>query len=194
MVLLIAASGIHLFSLMHHTALDDLGWNSQHLLGAACRVIFSFLLGTMIYRFRGALPNLPKKLGIMPPTLAMTALLLVLGMPWFETAWDAMAIFVFLPAILMLGVLCGRESSAPVRSLLGEMSYPVYATHFPIFLLVSEFLQPVFPSLDVPVLISIAVLLALAAAFALNRFDHWLRARSVRKSTFAPTAMAGKLG
>jgi peptidoglycan/LPS O-acetylase OafA/YrhL len=174
--LLLAASGIKLFSLMHHVALDDLGWSSQHLLGAACRVTFSFLLGTAIYRFRGALPNLSNKPGMLP-VITMIALLLVLGMPWFGTVWDAMAIFSFLPAILMLGVICGRESSAPVRALLGEMSYPVYAIHFPIFLLVSEFRHLIFPSLDVSSLISISVLLALVAAFALNRFDHWLRAR-----------------
>jgi peptidoglycan/LPS O-acetylase OafA/YrhL len=194
MVFLMTVSGIILFSLTHHAALDDLGWNSQYLLGAACRVIFSFLLGTVIYRFRGALPHIPKKFGIIPPGLAMIALMLVLGMPWFGTAWDALAIFVFLPAILMLGVLCGREPTAPVRSLLGEMSYPVYAIHFPIFLLVSEFRQSIFPSLDVSAAISIGIVLALVAAFALNRFDHWLRARQVRKSTFAPTAMAVRMG
>lgn len=182
-VFLMTASGVTLFCLIHQAAVDDLGWSSQYLLGAACRVTFSFLLGTVIYRFRGALPNFPRKLGIMLPWLTMTALLLVLGMPWFETVWDAVAIFVFLPAILTLGVLCGRTPTAPVRSLLGEMSYPVYAVHFPIFLLIFEFRRSIFPSLDVSAAISIAVVLALVAAFALNRFDHWLRADPARKST-----------
>jgi peptidoglycan/LPS O-acetylase OafA/YrhL len=193
-VFLMTASGIILFSLMHHAAIDDFGWNSQYVLGAACRVTFSFLLGTVIYRFHEALPNLPKQLGITSSAFVMTALLLVLGMPWFETVWDAMAIFLFLPAILMLGVLCGREPTAPIRSLLGEMSYPIYAIHFPIFLLISEFRKSIFPSLDVPVAISIGVLLVLAAAFALNRLDHWLRAQPAHKSTFAPTTMAGRIG
>lgn len=83
-VFLMVASGVILFSTMHEAALNDLGWESKYLLGATSRVLFSFLLGTVIYRFRGVLPNLSKGPGILLPALAMTALLLVLGMPWFE--------------------------------------------------------------------------------------------------------------
>jgi peptidoglycan/LPS O-acetylase OafA/YrhL len=174
-VLLTMACGTFLHTTMHETALDDLGWNSKYPLEATSRVLFSFLLGTVIYRFRGVLPNLSKGPGIMLPALSMTALLLVLGMPWFEGAWDALAIFLFLPVILTLGVLCGREPDAAVRSFLGEISYPIYAVHFPVFLLLSGFRHSIFPSLNVSAVISIGVLSALLAALALNQFDKWLR-------------------
>jgi peptidoglycan/LPS O-acetylase OafA/YrhL len=180
-------SGTILYSIMHITAVEDLGWNSKYPLEATSRVLFSFLLGTVIYRFRGVLPNLSKGPGIMLPALSMTALLLVLGMPWFEGGWDALAIFLFLPAILTLGVLCGREPEAAVRSFLGEISYPIYAVHFPVFLLLSGFRHSIFPSLNVSVVVSIGVLSALLAAIALNHFDKWLRIHSSRKSTFAPS-------
>jgi peptidoglycan/LPS O-acetylase OafA/YrhL len=184
-VFLTIASGTFLHTTMHETALDDLGWNSRYPLQAASRVLFSFLLGTLIYRFRKALPNLSKGPGIMLPALSMTALLLVLGMPWFGGEWDALAVFLFLPAILILGVLSGRESDAPVRSFLGEISYPIYAVHFPIFLLLSGFRDSIFPPLNVSAVISIGVLSALLAAIALNHFDKWLQIHLIRKSTFA---------
>ena len=186
-IFLTVACGVILYATMHQTALDDLGWNSKYPLEAASRVLFSFLLGTVIYRFRGMLPNLPKSPGIMLPALSMTALLLVLGMPWFEGGWDALAIFLFLPAILTLGVLCGREPDAAVRSFLGEISYPIYAVHFPVFLLLSGFWRSIFPSLNVSAVISIGVLSALVAAIALNHFDKWLRIPLSRKSTSAPS-------
>jgi len=167
------ACGTILYGTMHETALDDLGWNSQYPLEAASRVLFSFLLGTVIHRFRGVLPNLSKSRVL--PAFSMTALLLVLGMPWYQGAWDALAIFVFLPAILILGVLCGRKTDATVRSFLGEVSYPIYAIHFPVFLLFSDLWPAMLPSLDVSGVISIAVLSALSAAIALNHLDKWLR-------------------
>lgn len=184
-VFLAVASGTILYATMHETAVDDLGWGSKNLLGATSRVLFSFLLGTVIYRFRGVLPNFSKGRGLVLPALLMAALLLVLGMPWFEGEWDALAIFVFFPAILTLGVLCGREPEAAVRSFLGEISYPIYAVHFPLFLLLSGFRRSTFPSLNVSVVISIGVLSALLAAIALNHFDKWLRIRLSRRSTLA---------
>ena len=185
-VFLTMASGTILYSTLHEVALNDLGWESKCLLGATSRVLFSFLLGTLIYRFRGMLPILSKGPGIMLPALSMTALLLVVGMPWFEGEWDALAVFLFLPAILTLGVLCGREPEAAVRSFLGEISYPAYAVHFPIFLLLSGFRHSLFPSLNLPAIMSIGVLSALLAAIALNHFDKWLRIRLSRKLRFAP--------
>ena len=184
-VFLTIASGIVLYSTMHETPIDDLGWESKFLLGATSRVLFSFLLGTLIYRFRGVLQNLSKGSGILLPALSMTALLLVLGMPWFGGGWDALAIFLFLPAILTLGVVCGREPETPVRSFMGEISYPLYAIHFPLFLLLSGFRDSIFPSLSVPAVISIGVLSVLLVATALNHFDKRLRTRLSRKSTLA---------
>lgn len=189
---LTVASGAILYATMHQTAVDDLGWGSDHWLGATCRVLFSFLLGTVIYRFRRVLPNFSERFGIVLPALAMTALLLVLGMPWFGGEWDALAIFLFFPAILTLGVICGREQDAAVCSFLGEISYPVYAVHFPIFLLFSGFRRVICPSLNVAAAISIGVLSALVAAIALNRFDKRLRLRLSRKSTFAMSSTAGR--
>jgi peptidoglycan/LPS O-acetylase OafA/YrhL len=180
--------GTILYSTMHIAALEDLGWNSKYPLEAASRVLFSFLLGTIIYRFRGVLPGLSKGPGIMLPALSMTCLLLVLGMPWYEGGWDALAIFLFLPAILTLGVVCGREPKAAVRSFLGEISYPIYAIHFPVFLLLSGLRNSIFPSLNVWAVVSIGVLSALLAAVALNHFDKWLRIHL--SSTFAPSTRA----
>jgi len=181
------ACGAILYATMHQTALDDLGWNSKYPLEATSRVLFSFLLGTVICRFRGMLPNLSKSPGLMLPALSMTALLVVLGMPWFQGEWDALAIFLFLPAILTLGVVCGREPDAAVRSFLGEISYPIYAVHFPVFLLLSGFWHSIFPSLNVSVVISIGVPSALIVAIALNHFDKWLRISLSHKSTFGPS-------
>jgi peptidoglycan/LPS O-acetylase OafA/YrhL len=186
-VFLTAACGMILYATLHETALEDLGWNSKYPLEAASRVLFSFLLGTVIYRFGGVLPNLSRVPGIMLSALSMTALLLVLGIPWFGGEWDALAVFLFLPAILTIGVLGGREPGSVVRSFLGEISYPIYAIHFPVFLLLSEFRRSIFPSLDVQAVISIGVLSALLAAIALNHFDKRLRIRLSRKSAFGPS-------
>jgi peptidoglycan/LPS O-acetylase OafA/YrhL len=191
-LLLTIASGAVLCATMHQTAVDDLGWGSDHWLGATCRVLFSFMLGTVIYRFHRVLPSFSRGSGIVLPALATAALLVVLGMPWFEGEWDALAIFLFFPAILTLGIVCGREPDSGIRSFLGEISYPLYAVHFPIFLLLSGLRTAICPSLNVAAAMSIGVLLALVAAVALNRFDRRLRLHLSRKSTFAVRSSAGR--
>jgi peptidoglycan/LPS O-acetylase OafA/YrhL len=148
----------------------------------------SRFFGTVIYRFRGVLPNLSKG-----PASCCQRFNDGTARAWNapgSKGWDALAIFLFLPAILT-PVYSAEES--PTRQSArswGEISYPIYAVHVPVFLLLSGFRHSIFPSLNVSAVISIGVLSALLAAIALNHFDKWLRIHLSRKSTFAPSTFS----
>jgi peptidoglycan/LPS O-acetylase OafA/YrhL len=77
------------------------------------------------------------------------------------------------PAIILAGAAHGRSKGKP--DLLGALSYPIYILHWPVVLLVREWLAPIIaPTLAVPAACAIACCCAWAA---LSKYDLPLRAR-----------------
>jgi len=99
------------------------------------RIAFSFIAGIMLQRAR-----LPVQFG--PRTAVGLAMMLfgILAIPraWFPGAVDAVYVMALFPAIIAIGA--ATELPAYARSIagaLGEMSYPLYAIHFPLIRLVT---------------------------------------------------------
>jgi peptidoglycan/LPS O-acetylase OafA/YrhL len=82
------------------------------------RVLFGFPLGMLIYRL--------KRPAFDTPFLFLAlAVVLTLFLP------SALSVFVVLPIVVWLGT--GSRSNSGALSLLGELSYPLYAIHVPLF-------------------------------------------------------------
>lgn len=105
------------------------GWGSANALGGVPRALFSFYLGTALWRLwrRGALRAPSGMAAILPPALT----LIVAGAP-DSTAGFIVTVLLAVPAIVALAT--AEPVSLWLRrayGALGEISYPLYAVHLP---------------------------------------------------------------
>lgn len=103
------------------------GFNGKTFWTGAARVGFSFLAGLLVFRSRWILPT---KLGILP----LSALLvLAFVMPYAQGGWirEAAVILVYFPLLVMLGAGATLSPrSASFCRFAGNISYPLYMTHY----------------------------------------------------------------
>ena len=117
------------------------GWSSEpmNLLGGALRMLYAYPMGLLMARmFRQRKPE-----PLQGPVFLFCSLALVvlLGLPLFggkesETIYQLVCLFSFFPGIIWIGargMVSGRQQRAV--SFLGRLSYPLYATHFPLIYL-----------------------------------------------------------
>ena len=100
------------------------------------RVAFSFFLGVLLFRYRPA---------YRLKSFASLGLALLLGIALFaplpksDWAYDLIAVALIFPPIVFFGSLC--ESRPVLTALwlwLGELSYPLYITHYPMIRLIKN--------------------------------------------------------
>ena len=117
----------------------DLGWTRRTLAFGFFRVLFSFGLGVLLYR--AALPRLDGslRLGPVSATVILAVSVLVLTAPVgkaIEPYCCVAALAVIFPALVFLSMfvtLPGSFESA--FRFLGELSFPLYALHAPLYAL-----------------------------------------------------------
>jgi peptidoglycan/LPS O-acetylase OafA/YrhL len=128
------------------------------------RVFFGFGMGALIYRLR------PKP--SLPPLLACALLAAMLLQPWSPWYYQLAMVLVACPLIV---AAAANAQSFPGAKQLGELSYPLYIVHRPVYMLAGALPAPV------------RMALALGAAWvALKLYDEpvrkWLSARLARAS------------
>jgi peptidoglycan/LPS O-acetylase OafA/YrhL len=125
------AAGVLLALAISHQGNNDLGvlWSTAGF--GLLRVCFGFSLGILLAR----LPGSGRKLSATA-LLPVAAFALVLAFPWppgFGVICDLLAVFAVLPAILWLGARIELPRRLqPAGAVLGDISYPLYAIHFPL--------------------------------------------------------------
>ncbi|NBW48546.1 MAG: acyltransferase [Betaproteobacteria bacterium] len=120
---------IHLFGISN-------GYSSSNFLGGFPRVVFFFLLGYFFYPKVRLLPRL--NVLIAMPCLVFVALLF----SFRNNILMFLGMFLFMP--LVVGVFCavnvpGSSIVEYVFRFLGNISFPLYITHFPVFKLLLIF-------------------------------------------------------
>lgn len=98
------------------------GFRSSDFLAGVPRVLLAYCLGIVL--FRRKVSALPRYSRFATPLLIVSLILLPPG-----TIWDILFIAIICPLIIGLAV-GGKSSKAGV--LLGALSFPLYAVHFPI--------------------------------------------------------------
>jgi peptidoglycan/LPS O-acetylase OafA/YrhL len=130
-VVILACFGIALgFIIIRVGTVSAVGFASpQSFIAGFTRVLYSFLVGVMIFRFGGG--NLCVRL---PGWVLVAILALVLCMPVPPEPWiyDIVAILIIFPVIVALGAKVQPGGMAPVWEFCGRMSYPLYIIHQPV--------------------------------------------------------------
>ena len=120
----------------------DLGWTRDTILVGVPRVAFSFFAGVLIHRIHTAYaaPAVLRS-SVLPwiLLLVVAAVLVAAPPPSIRPAYDLVACCVLFP-VLVYAALPARPPAAATRlfGLAGRLSYPVYALHVPVAVLVGR--------------------------------------------------------
>jgi peptidoglycan/LPS O-acetylase OafA/YrhL len=116
---------------VNHTA--NVGWARSQIAWGTARVTYSFFAGVILYRFRNKAPA-PGPRNLSAATFVCTALVLILPVStMLRPVFDAIFIFVGVPCLVWVGSRHEPKSAVlPIAVILGEISYPIYAVHYPI--------------------------------------------------------------
>ncbi|MES2498181.1 MAG: acyltransferase [Pseudomonadota bacterium] len=160
----------------------NLGWARDQLPFGAGRVTCGFLSGVLLYRLRDRIGQ-PRWRDQAWLPLLLTALVLTLPVTrTVRPAFDCLFVLLGAPLLVWIGANCRPEPRAlPLMRGLGSLSYPLYALHFPIYLIAAD-LAARAPGAAAPIAIG-AMLLACAGSLVAARFydeplRRWLSGRA----------------
>jgi peptidoglycan/LPS O-acetylase OafA/YrhL len=193
---LVALAGVAVVVVsLHHGSLQA-GAEAASFAAGAARVGYSFFCGVALQRLTRPHPSDHRRPG---PISAVGLLALILWSPMLIDSrfFDPMVVLFAFPAVLVLAVQ-GEPTGVTRRISLfvGDVSYPLYVTHFPIMQL---FLYAVGPRKPVGTTLALLIAgelaaIAAVAVLVLMLYDRplraWLRKRhvpSLRPATRAPT-------
>lgn len=158
------------------------------------RVGFSFPLGVLLARFYGETAKVQSPLSLAP--IAVLAAILAVVLPSrFDRVYDIVAIFVGMPVLLWFGAVYELPKRLQkLGAFLGDVSYPLYAIHFPLlqtlsYVFVRKFHLPgpVFALIFVPSVIWFAW-------FVSHHFDIpvrlWLSGKSKLRAAAIPPPLS----
>ena len=157
-----------------HTA--NIGFDVATFWGGMARVCFGFPLGVVIYRLHLKIKIPATAVGTV---ILGIALLAIFALPWNVAAAgvpcrDLISIFILFPTIVVLGA--GQGTGGHIGAVVGALSYPIYALHFPVLLIASGLHQTRFAAENTAAIAvcTLVVVLILGAA-ALRFYDEPFR-------------------
>lgn len=134
----IVSAGLLIYTGLHFGSLH-VGWDLPHLLGGAPRVLFSFSMGALIWRFRP-----------QPRTqLIGSAILCAVAIACFFSGilswtYDLPVVLVVFPVTLWFAAAWQPEGLiASACRALGDLSYPLYVLHLPVIYVVAKLLREI---------------------------------------------------
>lgn len=100
------------------------------------RTALSFYLGVICFKFHKNI-KLDKIIGF----ISFTSLIFVLSVPSFvQGSFDFFIVVFLFPFLVLTNCNIGYNNSA-LKKVLGDLSFPLYVTHYPIFLIFSKYIQ-----------------------------------------------------
>lgn len=145
------------------------GWSGPTFWDGGVRVLYSFLVGMLIYRSNWAIKN---NFGF----LGLSALLLLAFIVPFNDKYnwltEPLIVLIYFPVLVALGA--GATLKPKLESLCklsGEISYPLYMTHYPFIWIFLTYFMTVKPDMSLlKITIPIFMVLLVAFAYLIMRF------------------------
>ncbi len=170
-----------------YTVFGGFGTTPEHLYIALSRLIYPFFMGLLLSRCNMLL--LRTKRGFWWCSLIIAALLCVpcigpASKPWIDGAYNMIAVLFLFPLVVSLGAgspISGKRTTA-ICKWLGDISYPLYITHYPWIYIQSTWAasHPDAPvGTHIAVGVSLFILVVAIAQASLKLYDEpvreWLR-------------------
>lgn len=181
-MVLMLLSGMSMLVLASKGYSLDAGWNWSDFPMGLARVTYGFAAGVLIFRFARAGWPIPA----LPPLVIVGLCILPIILPPLvdHAIWRSGLVLVWLPVCVALAVGSRPVTAVTPYDLLGRLSYPIYALHYPLIFLVGlTFAGAVsgYP-LALAVTFTCAIIVAsLVAEATLDRpLRRWLALRLVR--------------
>ncbi len=132
LVVVVGLSAIALAATAISAGTLNIGWDWDTLPGGYARVMFSFTVGVLLARHQNRIPKNASWLSIAPVTALVLALTIPVP-PSLRVPADLAIALIICPGILYCGIrLEAPQPIRPIASFLGDISYPIYALHFPL--------------------------------------------------------------
>ncbi|RZK57824.1 MAG: acyltransferase [Pedobacter sp.] len=139
------------------------GWGGPNFWDGGARVLFSFLLGMLIYRSNWIIKN---KIGFLGLCIFLVIGFLIPYNDEYNWLVEPMLVMIYFPLIVSLGAGSSLKPSVKkLAKLSGEISYPLYMTHYPfvwVFLTYVAVVKPPLSTLAFVIPISVILLIILA--------------------------------
>jgi peptidoglycan/LPS O-acetylase OafA/YrhL len=189
--LVLTASALFLVSEIHTAGTGNLGMNRATFCGGLARVTFGFTAGVLIYRFRSSIrvPQIAAGNWIL---VACLSIIMTFPATIFfrQEHYDLVCAVIIMPVIVLAGI--SQDSLGRVGRLSGELSYPLYALHYPVLSIVSGLHQTELSWMAPYKLSVMAVVMSLLASWlALTLYDKPLHGFLERIIMFRASAADG---
>jgi peptidoglycan/LPS O-acetylase OafA/YrhL len=145
------------------------GWGASTFWDGGARVLFSFMLGMLIYRSNWIIKN---NLGFIGLSVLLLIGFLVPYVDEYNWIIEPILVLFYFPLLVSLGAGATlKPSIKKIAKLSGEISYPLYMTHYPFVWVFLTYVAVVKPSTGtLALVIPISVLLLIIMAYLVLRF------------------------
>ena len=145
------------------------GWHGSTFLHGLARISFSFTMGMLVYRSGWIIKN---KLGL----IGMSALLILAFITPYNESWsgiiEPIIVVFYFPLIVALGAGASLSSNHhKINKLSGDISYPLYMTHYPFMWVFANYVVAKEPSTaELGWVIPVSVTLLIGFAYLVTKF------------------------
>lgn len=158
------------------------GWGGDNMVGGGIRVFYSFLAGMLVYRSNWIIKS---KLGFI---FISILLLIVFFIPFSDKInWivDPIIVLLYFPFLIALGAgACLRSPFKNICRFSGEISYPLYMTHYPFLWIFLSYVEEKKPTISqMEIIIPIAAVLLICLAYLIMIFLDIPFRKYLKKST-----------
>ncbi|WP_316829471.1 acyltransferase [Pedobacter aquatilis] len=145
------------------------GWGGPSFWDGGVRVLYSFLAGMLVYRSNWIIKN---RLGFLGVSLLLLLAFLVPFNEKYNWLTETLIVLIYFPVLVALGAGATlKPKLEPLCKLSGEISYPLYMTHYPFIWVFLTYFITVKPEMSLlKFTIPIFLLLLIAFAYLVMRF------------------------
>lgn len=145
------------------------GWGATTFWDGGARILYSFLVGILIFRSNWIIKN---KLGFAGISILLLLAFLIPYSDQYNWITEPLIVLVYFPMLVALGAGATLTSGFDkFCKLSGEISYPLYMTHYPFIWVFLTYVTVVKPEMSLlKMIIPISVILLILLAYLIMRF------------------------